>query len=58
MNTYVPVPYMNREFFRGYAFMPEKQCPSWMDWCGGGPLDNESVTGLGADADRAKRRSS
>jgi len=42
-HTYVPVPKMNREFFRGYALMYTDQCPDWMDWCGGGPLDNGAV---------------
>lgn len=42
-NTYTPVHMMNHEFFRGYAFMYSEQCPSWMDWCGGGPIDNGSV---------------
>lgn len=42
-NTYAPVLKMSREFFRGYAFMYQDQCPNWMDWCGGGPLDNGAV---------------
>lgn len=41
--TYIPVPEMSREFFRGYAFMYLPQCSTWMDWCGGGPLDNGAV---------------
>lgn len=44
ITSYVSVPMMHREFFRGYAFMYTDQCPSWIDWCGGGPLDNATVT--------------
>lgn len=41
--VHISVPQVNREFFRGYAFTHQPQCPSWMDWCGGGPMDNGAV---------------
>lgn len=41
--TYVPVPMMSRAFTRERAFIYLPQCPDWMDWCGGGPLDNAAV---------------
>lgn len=41
--TYIPTPEMNKEFVRARNFMYYTQCPEWMDWCGGGPLDNGAM---------------
>lgn len=40
---YVSTTKMSREFSRARNFIYEPQCPCWMDWCGGGPLDNGAV---------------
>jgi len=42
-NIYIKVRQMNDEFSRAYSFMYKPQCPSWIDWRGGGSLDNGSV---------------
>ncbi len=42
-NCYVSAMQMNREFFRGFCFAYYQQRPSWVDWCGGGPIDNGAV---------------
>lgn len=38
--VYVATTQMSRPFTRARNFIYTPQCPSWMDWCGGGPLDN------------------
>ena len=38
--TYVSVTTMSRAFSRARNFIYLPQCPDWMAWCGGGPLDN------------------
>lgn len=44
MNTiYTPKSLMHREFFREYALMYIGNLPDWVDWCGGGSLDNGAV---------------
>lgn len=42
-NTYITVRQISDEFFRGYSFMYINQRPEWIDWCGGGSLDNGSI---------------
>lgn len=33
---------VSREFIRAYTFLPEEKNPGWANWCGGGPLDNDT----------------
>lgn len=41
--VYVATPQMSRQFSRARNFINLPLCPDWMDWCGGGPLDNGAV---------------
>jgi hypothetical protein len=38
--TYIGVTQMHWPFVSARQFIYEPQCPMWIDWCGGGPLDN------------------
>jgi hypothetical protein len=42
---WVVVTKMSRQFFRGYAFQTgdSHEYGDWMNWCGGGPIDNLSA---------------